>query len=357
MTYHQYFSPTYQLARARFRSSLCAAGWLLESHPIDFPAADGSDLTIDVGIGGNQNAQRAVVISSGLHGVEGYLGSAIQLARLQAQQVDLPQVRVVLIHALNPYGFAYNRRWNEDGVDLNRNFLRSTQSFAGSPSDYPALNPFFNPTSPPPKREPFLLEALSWAVRYGSQRIKETLAVGQYDYPQGLFFGGSSPAQTQQILAKHLPHWLGNASAVTHIDFHTGLGKQATYKLFPKDVVDADFKARLSKQFGAESIEFPDERQFSYPIKGGFGQWCQDLLVDCRYDFLTAEFGTYSGLAVLQALRAEQRAHLYGKDGVDYGWVQKRLVEVFAPARMDWRESCVDQGLKICQQALINDDN
>jgi hypothetical protein len=355
MSYHQYFSPTYQLARARFRSALIAAGWLLESHSIDFPAADGSDLTIDVGIGGDRNAQRAVVISSGLHGVEGYLGAAIQLAWMQAQQVDLSGVSIVLIHALNPYGFAYNRRWNEDGVDLNRNFLRSTEAFTGSPPDYPALDPFFNPPSPPPKLDPFLLQALGLSLRYGSQRIKETLAIGQYDYPQGLFFGGSRPTQTQTILAEHLPRWLGNASAVTHIDFHTGLGQRATYKLFPKDIIDADFQAQLSKQFGAGSIEFPDDRQFSYPIKGGLGQWCQDLMVDCRYDFLTAEFGTYSGLAVLQALRAEQRAHLYGAEGVDYGLVQKRLVEVFAPARIDWRESCVAQGLNICQQTLIND--
>ncbi len=359
MTYYQYFSPTYNVARARFRQQINVAGWNLESHPIDFPAPDGSELTIDIGIGGNEHAARSVVISSGLHGVEGYLGSAIQLAWLD-QHIDLAAVRVVLIHALNPYGFAYNRRWNEDGVDLNRNFLRSTESFSGSPPDYPALNDFFNPTSPPPKLDLFLLPALRWVLRYGTQRIKETAAIGQYDYPQGLFFGGSQPAQTQNILAKNLPYWLGNASAVTHIDFHTGLGRRATYKLFPQGTIDADFKVRSIAQFGADSIEFSENRQFSYPIRGGLGEWCQDLFVDLaqptlhdrRYDFLTAEFGTYSGLVVLQALRAEQRAHWHGLEGINYDRTKERLVEVFAPSRADWRESCVTQGLNICQQAL-----
>lgn len=30
---------------------------------------------------------------------------------------------IVLVHAVNPFGFLNNRRWNENGVDLNRNFL------------------------------------------------------------------------------------------------------------------------------------------------------------------------------------------------------------------------------------------
>jgi Protein of unknown function (DUF2817) len=230
-------------------------------------------------------------------GLRVILGAAIQLAWLQ-QQMDLSAVRVILLHALNPYGFAYHRRWNEDGVDLNRNFLPATASFVGSPPDYPALDRFFNPTSPPVKFEPFLLAAIGWVVRYGSQRIKETLAVGQYDYPQGLFFGGSRPAQTQTILAAHLSRWLGNTGAVTHVDFHSGLGKLATYRLFPKAILEPEDRARLIAQFGAESIEFPDERSVSYPILGGLGQWCQDLSIDRRYDFLTAEFGTYSSLAI-----------------------------------------------------------
>ncbi len=356
MTYDRYFSPSYAVARTRFRQAIADAAWSLEYHAIDIPAIDGSDLTIDVGIGGNLAALKTVVISSGLHGVEGYLGSAIQLAWLQERRrVDLSAVRVVMIHALNPYGFAYHRRWNEDGVDLNRNFLLATESFRGSPPDYPKLNRFFNPTSPPQQLEPFLLQAMWYSSRYGAQRIKATLASGQYDYPQGLFFGGSGASQTQKILAEHLQRWLGAAGAVTHIDFHTGLGKSATYKLFPKEVVESDFRARLIAQFGAESLEFPDDRSVSYPILGGLGRWCQNLSIDRRYDFLTAEFGTYPALAVLQALRSEQRAHFYGREGVDYGWTKERLVEVFAPAQTDWRESCTIQGLNICQQALLSD--
>jgi hypothetical protein len=361
MTYSQYFSPNYKTARERFRSSLAkpslwkidAASWSLESHQLDVLATDGSDLSIDIGLAGQ--GERAIVISSGLHGVEGYLGGAIQLAWLEAlRSVDLSSVRLVLIHALNPYGFAERRRWNEDGVDLNRNFLLLGESFSGSPAEYRSLDPFFNPVTPPPRQELFLLKALSWAARYGAQGIKKTLAIGQYEYPRGLFFGGHGPTQTQRILAENLPRWLAAAKTVVHVDFHTGLGQRATYKLFPKESVDKDHQSRLMQRFGAESLEFPSDRSLSYPIRGGLGQWCQALLTDRTYDFVTAEFGTYPALQVLQALRAEHRAHWYSQEGVDYSWTKDRLVEMFAPAAVDWRESCVAQGLKICQQAMLD---
>jgi hypothetical protein len=361
MNYSQYFSPNYKTARERFRSSIDAANWSLESHQLDVLATDGSDLSIDIGLAGQ--GERAIVISSGLHGVEGYLGAAIQLAWLEAlRSVDLSSVRLVFIHALNPYGFAERRRWNEDGVDLNRNFLLSNESFSGSPAEYRSLDPFFNPATPPPQRELFLLQALGWAARYGAQGIKKTLAIGQYEYPRGLFFGGHGPTQTQRILADNLTRWLDSSAMVTHVDFHTGLGQRATYRLFPKESVDSDYQARLIQRFGAESLEFPSDRSLSYPIRGGLGQWCQALLTvggaspseNRAYDFVTAEFGTYPALQVLQALRAENRAHWYGQEGVDYSWTKDRLVEMFAPAAADWRESCVAQGLKICQQTMLN---
>jgi predicted deacylase len=39
---------------------------------------------------------------------------------------------MILIHALNPYGFAWLRRVNEDNVDLNRNFRNFSEPLASS---------------------------------------------------------------------------------------------------------------------------------------------------------------------------------------------------------------------------------
>jgi hypothetical protein len=61
-----------------------------------------------------------------------------------------PDVTLVFIHAVNPYGFHHDRRVNEDNIDINRNFLTPEEfemawsrdpNFAG----YVDADPFFNP--------------------------------------------------------------------------------------------------------------------------------------------------------------------------------------------------------------------
>ena len=128
------FSPDYATARARFRAAAEAKGWVLQALPIAAEGPRGIELTIDVARLGPENPRRVVVVSSGTHGVEGYFGSAVQLALLEGAwaDVDLPDdTGLLLVHAVNPYGFAWNRRVNEDNVDLNRNFLLAAEGFEG----------------------------------------------------------------------------------------------------------------------------------------------------------------------------------------------------------------------------------
>jgi len=354
VNYLEAFSPNYAIARERFRAKSLACGYDCTVYPINPVSPTGEALTIDVAIAGTSNPKRTVVISSGLHGVEGFLGSAIQLALLEQQQIlasRSPDTRVVLIHALNPYGFAWQRRWNEDNVDLNRNFFLPEEEFTGSPKNYSKFNAFLNPTSPPSKFEPYILQAIWLILKHGMASLRSTLPVGQYDFPKGLFFGGKAPSKTQEILAANLPQWIGNASEVLHIDFHTGLGKQGTYKLLLGLTQPTSFK-RLAGRFGAEIIEPNSTEGVSYPIRGGLKTWCQNLLPECRYELLTAEFGTYPVIKVLQALRAENRAHHWGNPQENYEWTKSQLVEMFAPASRKWREQSIVQGIEICKQAL-----
>lgn len=107
-----------------------------------------------------------VIHSSGVHGVEGYLGSAIQIrflhemilrnkeliARNKHNLSDEYKLRkILLIHSVNPYGMRHNRRTNENNVDINRNALSTEEwgiirsrdpNFAGYVSLDSILNPF-----------------------------------------------------------------------------------------------------------------------------------------------------------------------------------------------------------------------
>jgi hypothetical protein len=354
VNYLEAFSPNYSIARERFRAKSLACGYDCTAYPIDRVSPTGEELTIDVAISVTSNPKRTVVISSGLHGVEGFLGSAIQLALLEQQQIlalRSPDTRVVLIHALNPYGFSWRRRWNEDNVDLNRNFLLPKEEFSGSPNNYPQFNDFLNPTSPPSQFETYIFRAIWLILKHGMTSLRNTLPVGQYDFPKGLFFGGNAPSKTQEILAVNLSHWIGKMPEVLHIDFHTGLGKWGTYELLVAMQQQEACKRRIER-FGVDKIEISSSEGVSYQIRGGLGTWCQNLLPECRYDLLTAEFGTYPVIKVLQVLRAENRARHWGNPQQNYEWTKNQLVECFAPASHKWREQCIAQGIEICKQAL-----
>ena len=94
----------------------------------------GEELAIDIAWLGAGRPRRVLLHSSGLHGVEGFAGSAIQLQLLD-ELPRLPEDGAVLIaHVLNPYGMAWLRRVNEHNVDLNRNFLAPDEAYVGAPS-------------------------------------------------------------------------------------------------------------------------------------------------------------------------------------------------------------------------------
>lgn len=310
---------------------------------------------------GPEQAQRLVIVSSGLHGSEAFFGSAVQLAWLAERGPSkLPSgTRTLFLHALNPFGFAWRRRWNENNVDLNRNFLLPGEPFEGSPPLYAKLDSLVNPPSPPSRWEPFLLKAGLAVLKYGASAIAQSLPVGQYDYPRGLFFGGNGPEELQSILAEQMPAWVGSARDVLHIDLHTGLGKFGTYQLLVDDPPDSPRAQALSRRFGAQHVsanrlhEGPGKSGVIYASRGTWEKWCLHQFADRNYIFATAEFGTYSGGKVIAALRAENRAYHYAEPtDPAYEWTRAAVAEAFGPRSLTWRENALRQGLEIIERAL-----
>jgi hypothetical protein len=68
---------------------------------------------------------------SSTHGVEGYCGSGFRWTGWQRLgAAGLPSdTAVVMVHAINPYGFAWTRRVTEEGNDLNRNYVDHSRPY------------------------------------------------------------------------------------------------------------------------------------------------------------------------------------------------------------------------------------
>ena len=347
-----HFSKSYTEARRRFREAAAAVGAVISSHQIN--AENSNDLTIDVAIIGAEDSP-AVVTSSGVHGVEGFLGSAVQHAILKriAQGNSDNNIRHVLIHGVNPYGFASLRRFNEDNVDLNRNFLPNEGNYQGAPAGYARLNGFLNPESPPSSLEPFKLKALWNIWRHGRQALKQSVAGGQYEYPRGIFFGGNLPCRSTQIVYDHCESWVGQSERIVHIDFHSGLGPFGTYKLLLVEGADSETFPWYTNAFGADCVEPVDTPDATaYKVSGVFGEWMRNHFESREYRFLAAEFGTYDVVRVLGAIRAENRAHHYDtEDSARYKSAKEELLECFCPSNATWRKQVIESSLHIIDQA------
>ena len=120
-----YFSGNYAQARRAFREAAASAGAALGAHHNPATGPGGIELSTETARLGAQDAERLLVVISGTHGVECFCGSGLQVGLLKSGlAAEMPRgTAILLIHAINPSGFAWVRRVTEDNVDLNRNFI------------------------------------------------------------------------------------------------------------------------------------------------------------------------------------------------------------------------------------------
>jgi hypothetical protein len=348
------FPPDYITARSRFRAAAARLGWVPQAHTISGTGPNGEELTIDAAISTHPDAAKVLIVSCGLHGTEGSFGSAVQLAVMERFAADPPPagVRYLFIHALNPWGYAHGRRVDADNVDPNRNFLLPGEEYTGSPPTYRFFEELLNPKSPPGRFDMFVPRAWLAVARFGAPALRQALAGGQYDYPKGVFFGGHRPTATHMAMRERLGGWIGPAADIVHLDFHTGLGKWATYKLLLDAPVSQHQLGRLDRWFGPGTHEEDDPAKTSYLPRGGFGPWCVAQGFAPEYLYMVAEFGTFGNIPMLAGLRQENRAVHWGKPGErNTERAKKRLRELFVPPDPQWRERVLGQGLDLVMRA------
>ena len=346
MNPEEFFSPDYETARSRFREAAAAAGAALHAIALQATGPRGEALAIDIAWLGAAEPRRVMLHTSGLHGVEAYTGSAVQLALLDSHLTPGADDALVLVHVLNPYGMAWLRRANENNVDLNRNFLVDGERWAGAPRLYRALDPLLNPPSPP-ARDGFAVRAAALAVRHGFQRVKQAVAEGQYEFPRGLFFGGRELEPGPRLFSEWLRRHLSRAVYLLALDLHTGLGRRGHDTVIAEPGVGATPPAKLGAALGRRFHD-PARTGVAYTVRGGLGAALPRLLPHVRIDFVLQEIGTYPPLRVMHALREENRWHFFGEGGIAHP-AKQRLREALCPAAPAWRRRSVALGAELAR--------
>jgi hypothetical protein len=341
-----YFSEDYSIARRRFREGVARAKGQLHSISIAAKGPDHETLTMDIAWFGTAQPSHLLLHTSGLHGVEAFAGSAIQLRVLDDFPALPSDVAVVLGHVLNPYGMAWLRRFNENNVDLNRNFLAPGQRCDGSSEAYAILDRLLNPASPP--SSDFFLARAAWAiVKHGMPALRQAVGGGQYDFPRGIMFGGrqreQGPREFEVFLVKHL----NDVQRVIAIDVHTGLGRFGEDTL----LVDRSKYGVVQNTFGGRVASADSNSGTGYEPTGTIEAMLYRLWPNANVVYACQEFGTVGPLRIVSALRQENRWHHYGVATTDHVSKQK-LKQAFCPDSEAWQTGVLKRGCELFHAAF-----
>ncbi|EIJ35321.1 DUF2817 domain-containing protein [Thiothrix nivea] len=339
----QHYPVDYAQARANFLAALQQQVCPLAHEAIQHPAVGvhGEALFTDIAWLGDANAANVLVLVSATHGVEGFAGSAVQHdTLLQLTQTELPaEMAVVVIHALNPWGFSHQRRVNETGVDLNRNSMDFSQPLPET-ADYALLADLILPPDGDWQTANQRLQA--YATEWGEQRLRQAITRGQYNHPDGLFYGGNAPSFSCQLVGRKLAEWRLEQRQVLVLDLHTGLGPFGHGELICDHPADSPASRKARDWFG-HLVSIPETGDScSIPLTGLMDYlWHDAMRADGMY--LTLEYGTYPVMRMLEVLRHDH--WLYAQGEPDFTSTQAQTIraelrEFFNPDSALWRE-CV----------------
>ena len=353
MTEAPSLSATYPIARAAFLAAAEAAGAAVDTFEHLLRGPEGEPLGIDVAELGPRDASTVVLVVSATHGVEGYCGSALQTHWLAHHAGDRPAgLRVVNVHALNPFGMAWVRRVNEDNVDLNRNFVDWSQP-APDNTEYDGIAADVVPDDWSAESQQRTLEALLALVgQWGFPKMQAVVSGGQYTHPKGVFYGGTGPVWSHRWLRQWCAANLTHARRVVIIDLHTGLGEWGHGELIGSAAAgDPLFDRAVALWPDAVSMLSGDS--VSAVLAGDWLNVADQLAPHAEVTPICIEYGTVDGITVLQSLRADAWLHGHGDPaGPDGPAVRAQVRAAFADDDPAWIAACWPRFLHTLNAAL-----
>jgi hypothetical protein len=349
------FGSTYDDARARFRAGVRTAGAELQTHVLEgHRGAQGEVLSMDAALLGPADATRLIVMTSGTHGPEGFCGSGSQVALLHDTELHgrlaAEGIALLLVHAVNPYGFSHLRRVNEDNIDLNRNCVDFARPRPANPG-YAELHDLLLPAEWPPTEAN--RQALADFIQArGEQAYQFAVTLGQYDHPEGLFYGGAERAWSLRTLQQILQtHGRGKRSVVW-LDIHTGLGPRGhAEKIHTGAVAELPFARRC---WGADVFSLSETTSKSAPVSGPISLLLAQACPGAEQASVALEYGTVPVLPVLDAVRGDHWLNRRKGDASaeQAAAVKAAMREAFYGDADDWRGMVLGQARTAVLQAL-----
>ncbi len=317
----------------------------------------------------NSERTNLIVLTTGVHGIEGYIGSVMLDVFFEEiyPTLDHDTTGILVVANVNPYGMKYMRRYNENNVDLNRNFILDWETFdLASNEKYPIVKNFLQPTGKIGNglwhEVGFYLSLAKEAVTVGADMISDALLNGQYEYPEGVYYGGNGDEISTAYLKSVFEDCLnGEYENIIHLDIHSGYGPRYNMVIF-NSVFETMTEEETRAAFGYDYVISYDSESF-YATTGDttdfFYRLEESMDTDKALFSTCLEFGTIGDdfLDTILSLKYtvdENRNHWYPTDSmVSAEIVHETYMELFLPTETEWREKTV-QDFKTAVTGILN---
>lgn len=353
--YSDSFHESYDEIRTHLQALTSDLGTELSSYPIN--EADG--LYIDsFYLPSSGEKTNLIVLTTGVHGMEGYIGAAMLDVFFQEiyPTLDTADTGVLVVANVNPYGMKYFRRYNENNVDLNRNFILDWESFdLASNKEYPKVDTFLGPEGKIGNglwhEVGFYLSLGKTAITDGADTVSDALLTGQYEYPQGVYYGGNGDEASTVYLKDVFSQCLdSDYENIVHIDIHSGYGPRYNMVIF-NSVYETMNEAESRAAFGYDYIIAYDSESF-YATTGDttdfFYRLAEQKQAEADLFSTCFEFGTigdafFDTILSLKYTIDENRNHWYPTDNaISAQIIHENYMELYYPTETAWREKTVE---------------
>lgn len=343
------FASSYAQSRSMFLDAARAADAVIWSVPHPLASNRLERPSIDLAWLGPADAPQVIVHHSGVHGVEGYCGAAVQTGLLRSGLFgQAGKVASLFIHAVNPLGYLDDRRVTEGNIDLNRNFVDFSQPLPRNPlydSLHPALFRKFSKDGP----ATWETARSRLAEEHGGEALDQAISAGQYDHESGLHYGGTKPTWSRNTLEKLYEEHLCSRENVTVLDYHTGAGPYCHAELI---ICNTSPHVQKQAKRTYPSATVPGEDSVISPLHGTLARGLERIVPEAL-TYLSIEYGTRTGDDVLAATLNENWLHASGDASpAERKLIKERFRDAYYPEEARWKEAVWQQGLEINRLVL-----
>ena len=351
------FARDYADARAKFLTAAGLLGGRHHAHVNPNRGPGGEELAADTAWFGPQQAEKLLVLVSATHGIEGFCGSGAQLDWLLGPGLSefARDTALLVVHAINPHGFAWQRRVTEEGCDLNRNFVDFSKALPDNPGYDELADALLPAELSGPAYERAEAKIRAFRAERGEKAYQEARTGGQWKHKDGFFYGGNAPAWSRRTLEAIIAsQHLASRRCVAVIDYHTGLGPHGYGEpICGHEPGTANLE--VARRWYGDSLTVPSLGTSSSVVKQGLAEQGWTRLLGDKFVYVALEYGTYASDA---GRRAAQEDHWYHRRGqVDWAApevqrTKQALKRHYYPGTRDWQEMVVFRSRQIIRQAL-----